>query len=58
MNLLSVGAAYGLLVLVFQKGVGAGLLGFQQVATHRVLGAAVPVQPCCSASPWTTTCSC
>jgi RND superfamily putative drug exporter len=31
MNLLSVGAAYGLLVLVFQKGWGAGLLGFQQV---------------------------
>jgi RND superfamily putative drug exporter len=31
MNLLSVGAAYGLLVLVFQKGVGAELLGFQQV---------------------------
>ena len=30
MNLLSVGAAYGLLVLVFQKGVGADLLGFQQ----------------------------
>jgi len=33
MNLLSVGAAYGLLVLVFQKGVGAGLLGFTQVET-------------------------
>ena len=33
MNLLSVGAAYGLLVLVFQKGVGADLLGFQQVDT-------------------------
>ena len=31
MNLLSVGAAYGLLVLVFQKGVGADLLGFTQV---------------------------
>jgi RND superfamily putative drug exporter len=31
MNLLSVGAAYGLLVLVFQKGYGADLLGFQQV---------------------------
>ncbi len=31
MNLLSVGAAYGLLVLVTQKGVGAGLFGFQQV---------------------------
>jgi uncharacterized membrane protein YdfJ with MMPL/SSD domain len=30
-NLLSVGAAYGLLVLVFQKGVGADLLGFTQV---------------------------
>ena len=29
LNLLSVGAAYGLLVLVFQEGVGAGLLGFQ-----------------------------
>jgi RND superfamily putative drug exporter len=31
MNLLSVGAAYGLIVLVTQEGVGAGLLGFQQV---------------------------
>ena len=31
MNLLSVGAAYGLLVLVFEKGIGADLLGFQQV---------------------------
>jgi RND superfamily putative drug exporter len=30
MNLLSVGAAYGLLVLVFQEGVGDGLLGLQQ----------------------------
>jgi RND superfamily putative drug exporter len=30
MNLLSVGAAYGLLVLVFQKGYGAGFLGFQR----------------------------
>ncbi len=31
MNLLSVGAAFGLLTLVFQKGVGASLLGFRQV---------------------------
>jgi RND superfamily putative drug exporter len=31
MNLLSVGASYGLLVLVFQKGVGASLFGFQKV---------------------------
>ena len=30
-NLLSVGAAYGLLVLVFQEGVGADILGFSQV---------------------------
>ena len=30
MNLLSVGAAYGLMVLVFQKGYGADFLGFHQ----------------------------
>ncbi len=33
MNLLSVGAAYGLLVLVTQEGVGAGMLGLRQVDT-------------------------
>ena len=33
LNLLSVGAAYGLLVLVFQKGVATGFFGFQQVDT-------------------------
>jgi putative drug exporter of the RND superfamily len=33
LNLLAVGAAYGLLVLVFQEGVGADLLGFTQVDT-------------------------
>jgi RND superfamily putative drug exporter len=33
LNLLSVGAAYGLIVLVFQHGVGAGLFGFQQADT-------------------------
>jgi uncharacterized membrane protein YdfJ with MMPL/SSD domain len=32
-NLLSVGAAYGLLVLVFQEGVGNELFGFPQVDT-------------------------
>ena len=31
LNLLSVGAAYGLLVLVFQHGIGADLLSFQTV---------------------------
>jgi len=40
LNLLSVGAAYGLLVLVFQKGVGSGLLGFQHV---NVIEAWVPL---------------
>jgi len=33
LNLLSVGAAYGLIVLVFQHGVGAGLFGFQRTDT-------------------------
>ena len=33
MNLLSAGAAYGLMVLVFQKGVGADIFGFQQIDT-------------------------
>ena len=32
LNLLSVAAAYGLMVLVFQHGVGATLFGFQRVA--------------------------
>src|SRR6266540_62896 len=31
LNLLSVGASYGLLVLVFQHGVGAGLFGFHKI---------------------------
>ena len=31
LNLLSVGAAYGLIVLIFQKGVGNELFGFDQV---------------------------
>jgi RND superfamily putative drug exporter len=33
MNLLSVGAAYGLLVLVFQKGYGTDVFGFQRTPT-------------------------
>jgi RND superfamily putative drug exporter len=33
MNLLSVGAAYGLMVLVFQEGFGASFFGFTQVDT-------------------------
>ena len=33
LNLLSVGATYGLLVLIFQKGVGNDIFGFQQAET-------------------------
>ncbi|HEX2275027.1 MAG TPA: MMPL family transporter, partial [Acidimicrobiales bacterium] len=40
LNLLSVGAAYGLIVLVSQKGVGAGVLGFDQV---EVIDAWIPL---------------
>jgi RND superfamily putative drug exporter len=31
LNLLSVGAAYGLVIIVFRHGIGSGLLGFQRV---------------------------
>ena len=44
LNLLSVGAAYGLLVLVFQEGVGQGLLGFEYTGRDHRLAAAVPVR--------------
>ena len=40
MNLLSVGTTYGLLVLVFQKGVGTDLLGFQHA---EVIDAWIPL---------------
>ncbi len=40
MNLLSVGTAYGLLVLVFQKGFAADLLGFQRA---EVIDAWIPL---------------
>jgi len=33
LNLLSVGAAYGLVILVFRHGIGSGLLGFHRVGT-------------------------
>jgi uncharacterized membrane protein YdfJ with MMPL/SSD domain len=44
LNLLSVGAAYGVLVLVFQDGHGEKLLGFQSVGGIAPLAAAVPVR--------------
>ena len=36
MNLLSVGAAYGVLVLVFQEGVGEGLLNFEAAGSIEI----------------------
>ena len=56
LNLLSVGAAYGVLTLVFQNGWAEGLLDFNSN------GAIAPGCRCscswsCSASRWTTTCS-
>ncbi len=33
LNLLAIGATYGILVAVFQHGIGSGLFGFQQVDT-------------------------
>ena len=44
LNLLSVGAAYGVLVLVFQDGHGEALLGFESNGGDRVVAAAVPVR--------------
>ncbi len=58
LNLLAVGAAYGLLVLVFQKGIGNELFGFQQVDTDRGLGARSSSSPSSLDSRWTTRCSC
>ena len=45
LNLLSVGAAYGVLVWVFQDGHGEALLGLRVQRRHRLLAAAVPVRP-------------
>ena len=44
LNLLSVGAAYGVLVLVFQNGIGESLLGFESNGGVDQLAAAVPVR--------------
>ena len=44
LNLLSVAAAYGVLVLVFQNGWGEKLLGFETQRRDHRLAAAVPVR--------------
>ena len=56
LNLLSVAAAYGVLVLVFQHGVGKGLLGVSSAAR---IDAVVPLLlfVILSAFRWTITCS-
>ncbi len=66
MNLLSVGAAYGMVVLVFQKGVGPQFVNddrrssrtSSQVECDRGMAPALPVLRSCSGCRWTTTCSC
>ncbi len=44
LNLLSVGAAYGVLTWVFQDGHGEELLGFESTGVGHELAAAVPVR--------------
>ena len=44
LNLLSVAAAYGVLVLVFQHGWGKGLFGFEYTGGDRRVPADVPVR--------------
>ena len=58
LNLLSVGAAYGLLVLVFQEGVGTELLGLTRRPRTWPRGFRSSCSRCCSVSRWTTRCSC
>ena len=57
MNLLSVGAAYGVLVAVFQWGWFDGFLGFESPATS-TRSRRRSCSRSCSASRWTTRCSC
>ena len=56
LNLLSVGAAYGLLVLVFQKGYGTGCWASSRSSGWR-RGSRSSCSRCCSHCRWTTTSS-
>ena len=58
LNLLSVGAAYGLLVLVFQEGVGERAARPHGRPRTSRRGCRCSCSPCCSGSRWTTRCSC
>ncbi len=57
LNLLSVGAAYGVLVWIFQQGHLHGLLGFHGRTAESSPGCRSSCSRCSSASRWTTTCS-
>ena len=58
LNLLSVAAAYGVLVLVFQHGYGSDFLRLHPDRRDRPCGAAAPLRDPVRPSRWTTTCSC
>ena len=57
LNLLSVAAAYGVLVLVFQHGWGKGLLGFSVTPEGSSVSCRSSCSSSSSASRWTTTSS-
>ena len=57
LNLLSVGAAYGVVVMVFQWGWGVSLLGSEST-TVSGLAPPVPVPASSLACRWTTICCC
>ena len=58
MNLLSIGAAYGVVVAVFQWGWGKSLIGLERDGADRLVRADVHVRHRCSGCRWTTRCSC
>ena len=65
MNLLSVGAAYGMVVMFFQEGVGPAVREGHRRGTElhpgridRGMDPACSCSPSCSGCRWTTTCSC
>ena len=57
LNLLSVGAAYGLLVLVFQEGFAQGPARASSTPARSPPGCRCSCSWSCSACRWTTTCS-
>ena len=58
MNVLSLGAALGVLVWVFQDGNGESLLGFSSTGRHRGLHPDLVFALGFGLARWTTRCSC